>query len=119
MASLTRQLLYKSQWRHCNVVLAPRFYPSSKLCSNCQTVNVKLKRERYWQCEACGTHHERNLNAAVNLRDLLALLPSVGGTLRDGKALAVGTPNGETGPNDRRTATLSMRAPPTVSGQKT
>ena len=118
MASLTRQLLYKSQWRHCNVVLAPRFYPSRKLCSNCQTVNVKLKRERYWQCSACGTHHQRNLNAAVNLRDLLALLPSAGGTLRDGKALAAGTPGSETSPNDRRTATLSMRAPPTVDRWK-
>ena len=118
MGQLKRQILYKAQWKHCNINLAPRFYPSSKLCSNCQAVNVKLKRGRYWQCEACGTHHERNLNAAVNLRDMLTLLPSVGGTLRNGKALAVGIPNGETGPNDRRTATLSMRAPPTVDRQK-
>ena len=85
MASLKRQLLYKGQWRHCTVILAPRFYPSSKLCSNCHTVNAKLKRERYWQCPTCGTHHERNHNAAANLRDMLALLPSVGGTLRDGE----------------------------------
>ena len=118
MASLKRQLLYKAQWQHCTITLAPRFYPSSKLCSNCHTVNVKLKRERYWQCPACGTHHERNLNAAVNLRDLLALLPSAGGTLRDGKALAAGYARGETSPNDRRTATLSLRAPPTVDGQR-
>ena len=118
MGEIKRQIIYKGQWRNCNVYLTHPFYPSSKTCSTCKAVNVKLKRERCWQCEVCGTIHERNLNAAVNLRDLLALLPSVGGTLRNGKALAAGIPGSETGPNDRRTATLSMRAPPTVNGQK-
>ena len=64
----------------------------------------------------CGITHERNLNAAINLRNLLMLPADSGMMLRNGKALAVGIPNGETGPNDRRTATLSLRAPPTVSG---
>ena len=116
MGEIKHQIIYKGQWRHCNVLLAPRFYPSSKTCSNCGHVNAKLKRQRYWKCPSCTSIHERNQNAAVNLRNLLTLLPSVGGTLRDGKALAVGLPNGETSPNDRRTATLSKRAPPTVTG---
>ena len=92
----------------------------ARRASTCRYVNAKLKRQRYWQCPSCTDIHERNQNAAVNLRVLLdetlALLPSVGGTLRDGKALAPGKPGGETGPDDRRTATLSPRAPPTVIG---
>ena len=119
MGEIKRQLLYKGQWHHCQVTLAPRFYPSSKLCSNCGVVNAKIKRERFWQCPACGAEHERNENAAVNLRSLidetLTLPATPGGMLRDGKALAAGVPDGETGPSDRRTAPLSMRTPQTVS----
>ena len=114
MGEIKRQITYKGQWHHCEVSLAHRFYPSSKTCSHCGYVNAKLKRQRYWQCPSCTIIHERNINAAINLRQLLTLLPSAGGTLRDGSALAVGSPNGETGPDDRRTATLSLRAPPTV-----
>ena len=106
MGEIKRQLHYKGTWHHCNVQLAHRFYPSSKTCSNCQTVNAKLKREPVWQCNYCGAVHERNLNAAVNLRNLLTLPAGSGVTLRDGKALAVCSANGETGPDDRRTATL-------------
>ena len=117
MGEIKRQLIYKGQWHHCNVLLANRFYPSSKTCSTCGYVNAKLKRQRYWQCPSCTAIHERNENAATNLRDLL-VRPGLTGsaTLRDGKALAVGTSNGETSPDDRRTATLALRAPPTVTG---
>ena len=115
MGEIRRQLIYKGQWHHCEITLANRFYPSSKTCSDCGVVNVKLKRERFWQCPACGVVHERNLNAAVNLRNLLTLPATPGGMLRDGKALARGEPTGETGPDDRRTAPLSSRAPQTVS----
>ena len=114
IAEIKRQLIYKAHWKHCSVTLAPRFFPSSKTCSNCGSVNAKLKRERFWQCPLCGITHERNLNAAVNLRNLLTLPADSGVMLRNGKALAAGTPNGETVPIDRRTAPLSMRAPPTV-----
>ena len=78
MGEMKRQIIYKGDWRHTNVSLAHRFYPSSKTCSNCQTVNAKLKREPVWQCSNCGTIHERNLNAAVNLRNLLTSLPTAG-----------------------------------------
>jgi ribosomal protein S27AE len=86
-------------------VATHRFYPSSKTCSVCGVVNAKLKRERHWRCGHCGTTHERNLNAAVNLRNLLTLLSGRGVTLRNGKALAAGRICCETGPDDRRTAT--------------
>ena len=83
MGEIKRQLIYKGQWRHCNVVLEPRFYPSSKRCSNCGYVNAKLKRERYWQCPACTVTHEKNQNTAVNLRSLLGetlALPALSGS---------------------------------------
>ena len=108
MGEIKRQLTYKGQWRHCNVTLAHRFYPSSKTCSNCQDVNAKLKREPFWQCSNCNTVHDRNSKAAVNLRNLLTLPAGSGVKLRDGKALAVGPTSGETGPADRRTATPGL-----------
>ena len=106
MGEIRRQLLYKGEWHHCDVVLADRFYPSSKTCSACGVVNAKLKRERHWRCGSCGTKHERNLNVAVNLRNLLTLPSGRGVTLRDGKALAADSTRRETGPDDRRTAPL-------------
>ena len=87
MGEIRRQLLYKGQWHHCKVVLADRYYPSSKTCSACGIVNAKLKRERHWRCEFCGAAHDRNLNAAVNLRNLLTLPAGSGVMLRDGKPL--------------------------------
>ena len=109
MGEVKRQIIYKGPWHHCKIQLAHRFYPSSKTCSSCQTVNAKLKREPTWQCPSCGTTHERNINAAVNLRELLTLPADSGMTLRNGKALAVGLTNDETSPNDRRTATQRLR----------
>ena len=105
MGELKRQIIYKGQWNRCEVQLAHRFYPSSKTCSNCGEVNAKLKREPRWQCPSSGTTHDRNENAAVNLRELLTLPAGSGMTLRNGKALAAGMTNDETSPNDRRTAT--------------
>ena len=108
IGEIKRQLLYKGRWHHCEVVMADRYYPSSKTCSVCGVVNAKLKRERHWRCGSCGTTHERNLNAAVNLRNLLTLPSGRGVTLRDGKALAAGSSCRETGPDDRRTASPEL-----------
>ena len=48
--------------------LAPRFYPSSKLCSNCGYKNVNLKlKDRSWECPDCHVVHNRDENAAINL----------------------------------------------------
>ena len=71
MGDIKRQLIYKGQWRHTRVILAPMWFPSSKTCSVCGTVNANLKRERMWTCPSCGTQHDRNLNAAINLRNLI------------------------------------------------
>ena len=110
MGAIRRKLEYKAPWHHCHLSLAHRLYPSSKTCSNCQQVNAKLKRERYWQCPRCAATHERNINAAVNLRNLLTLPAGSGVTLRDGKALAGSSTAGGTGPDDRRTAPPDLQA---------
>lgn len=57
------------------VVKVDRFYPSSKTCSVCQYVNERLSlRDRSWTCPSCGTSHDRDLNASVNiLRQGIAL----------------------------------------------
>ena len=48
--------------------LAPRFYPSSKLCSHCGYKNVDLKlKDRSWECSDCHAIHDRDENAAINL----------------------------------------------------
>ena len=66
-----RQLLYKAQMWNRIVVIADRWYPSSKLCSNC---GEKLKSlelsDRDWECPHCHTVHDRDANAAMNLRKL-------------------------------------------------
>ena len=80
MGDIKRQLIYKGQWRHIRVILAPMWFPSSKTCSVCGTVNPNLKRERMWICPSCGARHDRNLNAAINLRNLI--MPA--GRSRDG-----------------------------------
>ena len=107
MGAIRRKLEYKAPWHHCRLGLAHRPYPSSKTCSNCQQVNAKLKRERYWQYPNCAATHERNINAAVNL---LTLPAGSGVTLRDGKALAGSSTAGGAGQDDRRTAPPDLQA---------
>jgi IS605 OrfB family transposase len=66
-----RQLLYKAPRYGTDIVLADRWYPSSKLCSHCGVRNATLALgERSWTCTACGAHHDRDLNAAINLQRL-------------------------------------------------
>jgi putative transposase len=71
MAELRRQLTYKTTWYGSRLVVADRFYPSSKTCSACGWVKAKLTlAERTFTCEACGLAVDRDLNAARNLAKL-------------------------------------------------
>jgi putative transposase len=72
MAELRRQLGYKTGWYGSRLVVADRFYPSSKTCSGCGWVKAKLTlAERNFTCEACGLVIDRDLNAARNLAKLV------------------------------------------------
>jgi len=62
------QLTYKAARRGATVVVADRFFPSSKLCSACGVIQDEMPLSvRSWTCPACGTQHDRDLNAAINL----------------------------------------------------
>lgn len=64
-----RQLKYKSEWYGKNIVLIGRFEPSSKKCSVCGYVNKELTlNDREWICPKCGEHHDRDINAAKNIK---------------------------------------------------
>lgn len=64
-----RQLEYKCKWAGKNYIKIDRFAPSSKTCSHCGYVYRQLTlKDREWTCPVCGTHHDRDLNAAVNIK---------------------------------------------------
>jgi putative transposase len=66
-----RMLAYKGEWYGCRIVVADRFYPSSKTCSGCGAVKAELTlSERVFTCEACGLVIDRDLNAAIHLEHL-------------------------------------------------
>ena len=63
-------LAYKCEWYGVNLVKIGRFEPSSKQCSRCGYINKTLRlSERSWTCSECGTHHDRDYNASVNIRN--------------------------------------------------
>lgn len=66
-----RQLEYKCLWYNINLIVADRWYPSSKLCSECGHKKDKLSlSERIYICEECGCVIDRDYNASVNLKYL-------------------------------------------------
>lgn len=66
-----RQLEYKSEWNGKNVLFIGRFEPSSKLCHKCGYINKNLKlSDREWICPVCGEHLDRDVNAAINIREI-------------------------------------------------
>src|SRR5574344_236335 len=73
-ATFVARLEQKGQDYDCKVIKADRYFPSSKLCSKCgfQYKNLKLS-EREWTCCNCGTHHIRDVNAAINLKNYVPM----------------------------------------------
>jgi putative transposase len=66
----TEMLRYKSEWNGKNVLQIGRFEPSSKTCSCCGNVNKELTlQDREWTCSSCKTTHDRDKNAASNIKN--------------------------------------------------
>jgi len=67
---LVRQLEYKSKWYGRTFHQIDKFFPSSKTCHNCQFVLNDLPLSiREWDCPSCKQHHDRDINASLNIRD--------------------------------------------------
>ena len=61
-------LQYKAAYQGKEVIKIDSFFPSSKLCNKCGWKNEKLKlNHREWDCPQCGEHHDRDMNAAINI----------------------------------------------------
>ena len=70
-SEFVRQLEYKSEWYGKNILFIGRFEPSSKLCHKCGYINKDLKlSDRKWVCPVCGENHDRDINAAKNIKEI-------------------------------------------------
>lgn len=84
-----RQLEYKAEWYGRKVIAIDSFFPSSQMCHDCGFKNPAVKNlsVRKWTCPNCDETHDRDLNAALNVRDeglktlAKAVLPSIDGGL--------------------------------------
>lgn len=77
-------LEYKCRWYGVNLIKIDCFAPSSKTCGKCGHIYKGLKlSERSWTCPECGTHHDRDFNAACNIKDFgLKALPTERGKVK-------------------------------------
>ena len=68
-STFVSMLEYKAEWHGKNTLRIGRFAPSSKTCSDCGSINKELTlKDREWTCEGCGVTHDRDVNAAINIK---------------------------------------------------
>ena len=68
--TLVSMLKYKAAWHNRKIIEIDRFYPSSKLCHCCShRMNYMGLEIRNWICPNCGTEHDRDINAAINIKN--------------------------------------------------
>jgi len=111
VAELRRQLDYKTRDAGVRLVVADRWYPSSKTCSACGAVRAKLTlAQREFVCESCGARLDRDLNAARNLAALAAQAsePSCGRTVNEPAGNPGKTASGGNGYRHGKAQTLSQ-----------
>ena len=67
-ADFVKKLVYIASQKDVKITFIDKWYPSTKTCSACGTVNEALNlRDRIWKCADCGTTHDRDRNAAINI----------------------------------------------------
>ena len=68
-SQFVNMLIYKADWYGREIIFVDRFYPSSQTCNVCGFKNVDTKnlKVRKWDCPNCGTTHDRDINAAINI----------------------------------------------------
>ncbi|MGZ3301948.1 MAG: zinc ribbon domain-containing protein, partial [Isosphaeraceae bacterium] len=82
MGEFRRQLTYKCEWNRKHLAVIDRFFPSTRLCRGCGAINAELTlSDRRWVC-ACGMVHDRDVSAAINIRDEGLRILAVGQTER-------------------------------------
>ncbi|NEQ77258.1 MAG: IS200/IS605 family element transposase accessory protein TnpB [Okeania sp. SIO2C9] len=82
-SELVRQLEYKAEWYGRELVKIDRYFPSSKRCSNCGHVVEKLPLNiREWDCPECAAHHDRDINASINILAAGLAVSVCGATVR-------------------------------------
>ena len=68
ISEFREQLTYKSQWYGRKLSVVGRYYPSSQVCHVCGNRDGKKSENiRGWICPNCGTKHDRDINAAINI----------------------------------------------------
>ncbi len=90
-SELVRQLEYKSAWYGRAMVKIDQWTPSSKLCSACGHLMTFMPLDiRTWDCPECGTKHDRDVNASVNIRSAgLVALNACGAAVKPEMAVAI------------------------------
>lgn len=82
-SDLRAMLEYKCDWHGRDLIVINRWYPSSKTCSACGRLAAKVPLSvREWACEACGTRHDRDVNAAKNILAAGLAVTACGGSVR-------------------------------------
>lgn len=92
---ITTMLAYKADWYGRSFVKIDKWYPSSKRCSECGFVVDKLPLSvRTWDCSACGSHHDRDVNAAKNILKAGKAILAGADKLREHEKATVGRTGG-------------------------
>jgi putative transposase len=87
---LVRQLEYKCDWYGRTLIKIDRWFPSSKRCGNCGHIVEKMPLNiREWNCPKCGTHHDRDINAAKNILAAGLAVSVCGATVRPEQSKSV------------------------------
>lgn len=69
-STFVSMLEYKAEWYGTNILRIGIFEPSSKTCSNCGNINKEITlKDRVWTCVKCNTKHDRDINAAINIKN--------------------------------------------------